>query len=96
MFGDLIKISIFVGTREKGFFDILVKCLDGGTGRHAALKMLFPNGSAGSIPAPSTKKIKKRLGRSIKITYLCKTNNKGIVESKKRETRKVYQPVNTR
>ena len=44
-----------------------------------------------------TKKInEKRFGRSIKITYLCKTNNKGIVESKKRETRKVYQPVNTR
>ena len=26
----------------------------GGIGRHAALKMLFPNGSAGSTPAPST------------------------------------------
>ena len=30
-------------------------CSGGGTGRHVALKMLFPDGSAGSIPASSTK-----------------------------------------
>ena len=29
--------------------------LDGGTGRHAALKMLWTNVRAGSIPAPTTK-----------------------------------------
>ena len=30
--------------------------LDGGTGRHVALKMLWTNVRAGSIPAPTTKK----------------------------------------
>ena len=50
----------------------------------------------GSSPTLTTKNKKKRLGRTELNVYLCKTNNKGIVESKKRETRKVYQPVNTR
>ena len=30
------------------------KCSDGGTGRHAALKMLCPNGREGSSPSRST------------------------------------------
>ena len=50
----------------------------------------------GSSPTLTTKKSKKIFVRSKLITYICKTNNKSFVRSKKRETRKVYQPVNTR
>ena len=46
--------------------------LGGEIGILAALKMLFPDGSAGSIPAPSTKKIKK-IWIFTENSYLCKT-----------------------
>ena len=65
-------------TNKKRFFDILVNfCSDGGTGRHAGLKILWAFARAGSTPAPSTKKTKKRFGRLKMITYLCRTNNGG-------------------
>ncbi len=40
----------------KSYSSIAINCPDGGTGRHAGLKILFAEkASAGSIPAPGTK-----------------------------------------
>lgn len=35
--------------------NLLIRCLGGGIGRRTGLKILYPSGCAGSIPAPSTK-----------------------------------------
>ena len=49
----------------------MVKRSGGGIGRHAALKMLFPDGSVGSIPAPSTRKNILQSVWQFEINYIC-------------------------
>ena len=50
----------------KGFVSV-PKCLGGGIGRHVSLKMIFPDGSAGSIPAPSTKLVRSSMVRARRL-----------------------------
>ena len=44
--------------------------LDGGTGRHASLKMMWTNVRAGSIPAPTTKQLNPLTRGFLILKYL--------------------------
>ena len=44
---------------------MVIGCRRGGTGRRARLKILFPNGSVGSIPSVGTKSGRSMRGRSV-------------------------------